>query len=106
MITLGKTPWWLGSGAITQANTWYHVVATYDGTMMRIYVNGVLDGSRTAPESGPAGTIAYASDGHGVGIGAAFAGGPVFGGKIDEVAVYDKALSAARVADHYAAALP
>ncbi len=29
------------------ANTWHHVAATYDGTQMRVYVDGVLDAFAT-----------------------------------------------------------
>lgn len=32
-------------------NTWSHVAATYDGAMMRLYINGLLVGSQ--PQSGP-----------------------------------------------------
>lgn len=44
---------WAGPTAISSttvftANTWYHIVATYDSTTMRLYVNGVSDQSGTA----------------------------------------------------------
>jgi hypothetical protein len=38
------------AGALT-INTWYHVSATYDGTTMRILINGVQDGTLAGPAS-------------------------------------------------------
>jgi hypothetical protein len=40
--TFGET--W-GTAAIA-ANTWTHLTATYDKTVLRLYVNGTLEGSR------------------------------------------------------------
>ena len=37
-----------GNTTLTEGD-WYHVAATWDGTSMRVYVNGVLDGTGTAP---------------------------------------------------------
>ena len=31
-----------------QINTWYHVIGTYDGALLKIYVNGVLENSLVA----------------------------------------------------------
>ena len=36
-----------GSTVLT-ANTWYHLVGTYDGSYLRLYVNGILEGTPTA----------------------------------------------------------
>jgi hypothetical protein len=33
----------LNANTVLNAGQWYHIAATYDGTMMRIYVNGNLD---------------------------------------------------------------
>src|SRR6185295_11947106 len=35
----------------TNGNTWMHVAATYDGTAMRMYVNGVEEESSVGPAS-------------------------------------------------------
>ncbi|MDE3251199.1 MAG: HYR domain-containing protein [Bacteroidota bacterium] len=40
----------VASNTRIQAGVWYHVAATWDGNVARIYINGVLDGS--APLSG------------------------------------------------------
>jgi hypothetical protein len=72
-----------------------HVVATYDGTTMTLYVNGVAENMLTA--SFP---IAGATN-HFV-VGAEAGGGEdFFDGALDEIAVYDHVLSAPRVNAHY-----
>ncbi len=84
------------SGTIVAGNV-YHVVGTYDGTTQRLYVNGAQVAS--AALSGPASVTANS-----LYLGS-WAGGEEFlTGVIDEAAVYNKALSAARIAEHYAAA--
>lgn len=37
----------LASSTVGQDTNWHHVAATYDGTTMKIYIDGVLDASRT-----------------------------------------------------------
>ena len=39
------------------ANTWYHIVTTYDGSMLRTYVNNVAGGTTTGAKQSP--TVAY-----------------------------------------------
>ena len=78
----------------TQPGTWYHVVAAYDGSSMKIYVNGVLEAS-------VASSVSVGDHGLPLRIGASADGGGHFGGTIDEAAVYTRALTAAEVADHY-----
>jgi hypothetical protein len=80
--------------------TFYHLVATFDGTTANVYVNGVLLASGSPSGSpayvpGTAGdfTIAIRSD-----------GGILWAGKADEVAFYNSVLSANTIAAHYAAA--
>lgn len=38
-------PWGFTGNTVLAANQWYHLAVSYDGTSMRIYVNGVLDNS-------------------------------------------------------------
>ncbi|AQP46315.1 hypothetical protein BW730_00745 [Tessaracoccus aquimaris] len=78
---------------------WHHVVATQSGAGMRLYVDGDLQGTNQQAESQP-------YDGYWrVGGDTRWGGSSdYFNGVIDEVAVYSGALSASRVAAHYAAA--
>jgi outer membrane protein assembly factor BamB len=82
-------------------NTTYYLAETYDGTTARFYVNGVQVAS--APASG---TLKNYQPGYGFSIGDdAQRSDPAFKGTIDEVAVYaGTALTATRIADHYAVA--
>jgi hypothetical protein len=79
----------------------YHVVATYDGSNAKIYVNGVLDASSTGGSA-----ITYAGIGtYGLSIGAGQSTSrKIFNGTIDDVSVFGSALSATQAAAHYAAA--
>ncbi len=36
-------PWWMNGNTTVPTGQWRHVAATYDGSVMRTYVNGVLD---------------------------------------------------------------
>lgn len=79
------------SGDVT-LNAWHHLVFSYDGSTVRLYVDGSLRGSSTATKS-----MSSRNIGMKVGNGA-----NAFAGLVDEVAVYDVALSASSVAAHYA----
>ncbi|RPI52609.1 MAG: DUF11 domain-containing protein, partial [Acidobacteria bacterium] len=70
--------------------TWMHVAATYDGTTMRMFINGVEEGSMPGPASIAANDVA-------LGIGAQGDGTRRFKGTIDDLKIYDNALSAADI---------
>jgi hypothetical protein len=71
-------------------NTWSHLAATYDGTAMRLYVNGVL-----VSNVAQAGSIQVSTGALTIGGDALY--GQYFSGRIDEVRVYNRALSAAEI---------
>ena len=76
--------------ATMQVNTWTHLATTYDGSVMRLYVNGTQVSSRSVGESMPA------SDGP-LTIGGNHVWDEWFQGQIDEVRVYNRALSASEI---------
>jgi hypothetical protein len=78
-----------GTSAIP-ANTWTHLAATYDGSTLRIYVNGTQVSSLAAT-----GTITTSTSPLRIGGNAIWS--EWFNGLIDEVRVYNRALSAAEI---------
>ena len=83
------------SGTSVEDGVFHHGACTYDGTTVRVYVDGVLEGS-----------VAYANgigsnNGQPLRIGrdAAFQPNRDFNGLIDEVKVHNKALSAQDIQD-------
>ena len=71
-------------------NTWTHLAATYDGTNLRMYVNGVLTGTVAA-------TGSMANSSLPLRIGGNAVWGEYFAGRIDEVRIFNRALPAAEV---------
>ena len=80
------------------ANKWYHVVGVYTPTRSDLYINGVLDNSASAPE----GSVIYYNAPNSS-IGSEGCGAPIqyFNGKIDDVRIYNRALSATEVKQLY-----
>ncbi len=82
------------------AGQWVQLTGVYDGTTWRLYRNGVEVASAAAPAT----ALAKTGDDWAIGsTGNGWEG--LFVGAIDEVAVYDKALSAARVQALYTTAV-
>ncbi|MDH5770526.1 MAG: LamG domain-containing protein, partial [Candidatus Bathyarchaeota archaeon] len=73
------------------ANTWYHLANVFDGTQIRIYVNGVLDNVESVVGSVSRSTINLAIGSH------CFGGKHFFNGAIDEFAIYDYARTAEEI---------
>jgi methionine-rich copper-binding protein CopC len=86
------TSYWTASGAAPlPLNAWSHLAATYDGTTLRLFVNGTLAGSRAV------GNAILASAGP-LRIGGNSIWGEYFQGLIDEVRIYNRALVASEIA--------
>ena len=71
-------------------NTWTHLAATYDGSTLRLYVNGTQVGSRAVSGSLATSTGALRIGGNSL-------WGEYFAGRIDEVRIYNRALTAAEI---------
>jgi hypothetical protein len=85
-----------GVSATIPIGEFSHVVVTYDMTTIRLYVNGMQADQNlsSAVTSSPASLV----------LGALSSGGFHYNGVLDEVALYDHALSADRITAHVAAA--
>ena len=68
------------------AFTWMHVAVTFDGSTMRMYINGVEESSMPGPVSIGNGAVDFAIGGH-------HDGTRRFKGTLDDVKVYNKALT-------------
>ncbi|VVB74077.1 Concanavalin A-like lectin/glucanases superfamily protein [uncultured archaeon] len=104
----GKAAFYLshdGTSAITAvvgsttliADTWYHVVGTFDGTDMNVYVNGASD---AAPVNYP-GVIMTNDRPVYIGRGDIAGSSRYFSGLVDEATVYNNSLTTDEIQQHY-----
>lgn len=81
-------------GTSLTTNNWYHIVGTYNGSTMEMYLNGVKYNSVSYP-----GSIQYTSVNNlYVGLNG---GGTYFNGRVSQVKVYNRTLSSAEVLQNY-----
>lgn len=92
----GATQNVIGTTTMSSGST-YHIVGTYDGSVGRLYVNGVQEASVSI-----GGAIQSSATGAPIQI-ASTGAASFFIGTLDELAFYGAALSGARVAAHYLA---
>jgi glucose/arabinose dehydrogenase len=78
------------AGSVLAANTWSHIAGTYDGAQVKLYVNGVLAGSQAVTGNILTSTGAVRIGGNAV-------WGEYFAGLIDEVRIYNNALTQAQI---------
>ena len=90
----------LSSTIALNDNQIHHIVATREGTEMRLYIDGVLDNSiSTVPDEDLYVISTQAAIGeYGLGAYSSYD----FKGQIDQVAIYDRAITAEEVEAHYA----
>jgi hypothetical protein len=80
-------------GCIVTLNTWHHMVGTYDGSTVRFYLDGAACGGTRALSNEPlvtSATVTLNQD-----------GGDSIARSLDDVRVYNRAISAAEVTALY-----
>jgi len=88
--------WYPASFGDLQANTWHHLVATYDGEEFKAYKDGVLITNNSTPSGAPD------SEDTTMKLGRHSMYGDHFAGTIDDVRVYSYALSQVEIAKIFA----
>lgn len=91
VLRIGSGQTKLDGNKSLKANQWYHIAATYDGSTMRIYIDGILDASKSQT-----GSITSNSTFE---IGRNYANSRILDGQIDEVSVWNTGLSQATIRD-------
>jgi hypothetical protein len=79
--------WHAASFGLLQADTWYHLAATYDGDELIAYKNGILVNSNPAPSGDPEPEPASLK------LGRHATAGQYFGGIVDDARVYSRVLT-------------
>jgi hypothetical protein len=85
--------------AALPVNVWTHVASTYDGTTLRVFVNGTQVATRAV-------TGSLAASGDPLRFGGNAIWGEWFTGRLDEIRVYDAARTAAQIQADLARAVP
>ena len=85
---------YVGPAGTAVPQAWQHIAWIYDGSSVLLYTNGVLNGSSSASGLFSSATVPF-------GIGKSLLGGFnfVYGGGVDEVSVWNKALSQEEIED-------
>lgn len=92
VVSINNVQQKLASATALNANTWYHVAATYDGVNMKIYINGVLDATKA--QTGSVNSTGAFN------VGYLYNTSRNFNGKIDEVRVWKRALSQTEISQN------
>jgi RHS repeat-associated protein len=88
--------WHLTPAVNVVAGSWSHVVGSFDGSTIRLYIDGQLESSLSY-------TASSTSNGIGLRIGRRWDSASDFAGRIEDAAVYGGALDASRIMAHYLA---
>jgi hypothetical protein len=103
----GTTTTVIASSGDIEAFQWYQAAMTYNGSVLKLYLNGQEVGSQALTGSISRDNTMYTFIGDNPnGTGAPISNNQTFDGLIDEVGIFNKALSAQEVLDHYEMGLP
>jgi hypothetical protein len=91
-----SSTWHAIAGPTPSLNTWHHTAVTWDGTTLRLYLDGIQVATGV-PSSPPVSSM----DGVYLGQSWDIAGSPYLPGRMACAAIYGTALSAARILAHY-----
>lgn len=78
-------------------NTWYHFVATYDGVDMKLYINGILENEQNASGA----VVDYSAQIFTLGDGRGGTSWYPFNGRLDDLKIYNRALTAEEINYNY-----
>lgn len=92
VVSINNVQQKLASTTALNANTWYHVAATYDGANMKLYINGALDATKA--QTGSVNSTGAFN------VGYLYNTSRNFNGKIDEVRVWKRALSQTEISQN------
>src|SRR4029079_5280514 len=81
---------WTNGTSAMALNTWTHIAMTWDGTTQRLFINGTQVGTRAVTGTLPNSTGALRFGGNTV-------WSEWFAGRLDEIRIYDRALTQAEV---------
>lgn len=81
---------------LVETNRWYHLAMTYDGKVLKLYVDGILQSSPT----NIVGTIKNSSVKMAIGCNPGTTNAEFFNGWIDEVRIWSRALDASEIAEN------
>jgi hypothetical protein len=89
ILSFGSSQVKINTNTTFNTNTWYHVAATYDGTAMKLYVNGNLDASTPVTGNFTANGILY--------LARNYDNSRALNGSLDEFRVWKRALTAQKL---------
>jgi hypothetical protein len=93
-IAFYNNNWFSSSPYTLTSNAWYHIVGTFDGSNLRLYINGVNE-ITTANVGTPAANTS------GIRLMKRWDSGAYWGGHLSAVKIYNRALSLAEVKQNY-----
>ena len=85
--------WRILGAPFPSRNAWHHLAATYDGSFIRIYINGVQAAS--APQTG-----AITTNANNLAIGNQLGYSEFFGGRVDEIRIWNVARTQTEIASN------